>query len=525
MTKDKLRKLTEKALKQVSGKKTEIKVEKTQNPDFGDYSTNAAIALKKNPEKTASLIKSPILKKVETKNGFINFFLSEKYLQSQILEILKQKEAFGQLKTGKGKKAQIEFISANPTGPLTLANGRGGFLGNTLSNVMELAGFSTEREYYVNDTGNQIIVLGKSILAASHLIPKEDSFYQGSYIKKWAKENPDKIQKHKDSPLKLGQIAAKDFLRSIKQTVEKKAGIRFDRYTSENKDIHKKSWAKKSLDLFSKKGLVYEKDRALWLKTSNFGDDKDRVLVTSQGHPTYFLADSGHYLETKKRGFDLKINILGPDHYGYVSRIQAVAKILKIKESVVIITQAVRLVKEGKEFRMSKRKGEFVTFNDLIRETGADVAKFFFLQKSAASHLNFDLSLAKKQSEKNPVFYIQYAHARICSILKKSRVKKTGFQITKKEAELLKEPAELNLVKQLIRFPEIIELTATDYQVQRIPQYATELASSFHRFYKDCKVLTSDPSLSKARLGLVLATKIVLKKTLDLMGVSAPEKM
>ncbi len=501
-----------------------------ENPIYGDYSSNIALLLskilRKSPMEMATELaqalnqNSKLFSKVEAvAPGFINFWISPVVLQKEFKEILIKKNKYGG-GAKKKEKFQVEFISANPTGPLTLANGRGGFLGDALSHVLELAGFFVEREYYVNDTGNQIITLGKSILSAAGLMAEEDSFYKGAYIKEWAKKNRPAVLKLKNDPLKVGQLAAKDFLKAIKSAVEKKAGISFDRYTSEDQDLHKKSLIAKALALYRSQKLAYEKDGAVWLKTTEFGDDKDRVLVTSDGYPTYFLADSGHYLETKKRGFTVKINILGPDHYGYVSRIQAAAKILGVKKSIAIVTQAVRLVKKGREIKMSKRKGEFITFEELVDKVGVNPARFFFLEKSPDTHIDFDLDLAKERSVKNPVYYIQYAHARMASILRKAPPAKKNFDFG-----FLNSAEEIILIKKLIQFPEIVADTAEDYQVHRLPRYAHELARIFHNFYEKQRVITDDEILTAARLKLVLASQIVLKNLLKLMGIDAPDKM
>ena len=509
----------------------EFLVEVPESSEHGDYSTNIALvlakSLKKNPAETATEMLEVLTVQMEDWKvalagpGFINFWIGEKFLQTEFKKILQDGKKYGSGKKKK-QKIQVEFVSANPTGPLTLANGRGGFLGNALSNVLEFAGYTVEREYYVNDTGNQIITLGKSILAAAGFLPEEGSFYKGEYIKKWAKSNYPKIKKFKDDPLRLGQQAAQDFLAGIKKTL-KKAGIDFDRFTSEEKNIHKKSLVKKVLEALEKSGKVYKNEGAVWLKTTDFGDDKDRVLLTSDGYPTYFLADAGHYLETKIRKFAGKINILGPDHFGYVKRIQVAADLLGLKNSKIIVTQAVRLVRGGTEVKMSKRAGEFITFADLLNEVGADVARYFFLEKSPDTHIDFNLDLAKERSVKNPVYYIQYAYTRAASIIRKAQSIKRKAQ--KINLQPLKEKEELALLKKLIQFPEVIEDTASDYQIHRLFRFALELARIFHNFYEKHRVIVDDSQLTEVRLNLVLGVKLVLKNLLDLMGMDSPEKM
>lgn len=306
-----------KRLRKLLPKDTEINITVPESDKFGHYSTNLAFGLSKkqgkNPNSIAEEIarnveKGDFFSRVEAVGGFVNFWLKDEALQAEIGGTLRRKKPY----ESAGRRIQVEFVSANPTGPLTLANGRGGFLGDVLSNVLEAVGNSVEREYYVNDTGNQIITLGKSLLSVAGLMPQDEKFYKGGYIAEWAKKNNPKVRKHKDKPLKLGQLAAKDFLKSIKTTL-KKGGVRFNRFTSEDKQIHNKGFVDKALKTFRSKRLTYKKDGAEWLGTTKFGDDKDRVLVTSDGFPTYFLADAGHYLETKNRGFEKKIIILGPD--------------------------------------------------------------------------------------------------------------------------------------------------------------------------------------------------------------------
>ncbi len=520
-------------LRKVVPKGTEINLTVPENNKFGHYSTNVAFTSGLNAQKIAREIKhkapAGFFKKIEVAKGFINFWVSNRIFHNELGKILKKKDQYGRSRVKNQKsKVQVEFVSANPTGPLTLANGRGGFLGDVLSNVLGAAGYKVEREYYVNDTGNQIVVLGKSFLSAAHLIPHEKNFYQGVYIKDWVSKNKSKVKRHKDKPLKLGQLAAKDFLKDIKKTL-KTAGIKFDRWTSEDNDIHKKNFVDKALKIFEAKGLVYQKDGAKWLQTSKFGDDKDRVLITSDKFPTYFLADAGHYLETKTRGFKWKINILGPDHFGYVKRIQAAAQILGFKGSDIIITQAVRLISGGKEVRMSKRRGEFVTFDDLIQEVGVDAARFFFLIVSPDTHLDFDLALAKERSVKNPVYYVQYAHVRAANIIKKARrfdLPNIDGNVRKSNLlRLLDTADDLNLIRKLAQFPEMIEDTAADYQVHRLTRYATDLARTFHNFYEKERVIAEKKDLAAARLALVRASAIVLKNLLGVLGISAPKKM
>ena len=540
MAREEIKHLIEKAVKRLYKKPAialamagkEVEVERSTKAIYGDYASNIAMVLKKNPQEIAKAIKpateplqeargkkrikffSPILDKIEVRNGFINFFISKEYLQKQVGEILKSKDEFGKLKIGKRQKVNIEFVSANPTGPLTLGNGRGGFCGDVLANVLSTAGFNTEREYYINDTGEQVRKLGHSVLG------DKEAVYRGKYI-----EDLNKRVEGKNAQ-EIGEKAAKIILKEMIKPTIKKMGIEFDTWFSE-KNLYRKKETKKILDFLRKKGLLYEKEGAIWFKSTEFGDDKDRVLIKADGEATYFLSDIVYLKNKFKRGFKILFFFWGADHFGYVNRIKAAVKALSFDEENVriVIMQLVRLIRQGKEVKMAKRTGTYVTLDDLIDEVSLDVARFFFLSRSPDTHLNFDLDLAKEQSEKNPVYYVQYAHARICSILRKRKTKNEKLKTTTKNLKLLNHPSELGLIKQIIRFPEIVEDTAKDYQVQRLPQYATDLATTFHQFYRDCRVISGDENLIQARLCLVLVAKSVLKNTLNLMGISAPEKM
>jgi len=482
---------------------------------------------KRDPLSVAQDIASKIQKKDETgffesvtavAPGFINFKLSPQARETELKKILIEKDSYGKGGVEKKEKVQVEFISANPTGPLTLANGRGGFLGDVISRVLAFYGHDVEREYYVNDMGNQILMFGKSMLSAVGLAPDYDELYKGAYIEGWAKKHKKELKPLKDNPYDAGVFAAKDFLSQIKKTVIEISGIIIDRWTSEA-DVHKNGFVEKAKKLFQEKNLTYEADRALWLKTTAFGDDKDRVLITGDGFSTYFLGDAGHYLETKERGFDRKINILGPDHYGYVGRIQAVASIIGLK-SEIIVTQAMRLIRAGKEVKMSKRKGMFVTFEELVDEVGSDASRFFFLLQNPESHMDFNLDLAKEKSQNNPVYYAQYAYVRAKSILSKGALKAPLIRL-----EVLTGTREQELITMLLRFSDCVSLTAKDYRVSRFARYSLDLAQSFHAFYEAERVLTDDPKTTESRLALVFAVKTIFESVFDLMGISKPDSM
>ncbi|MEK7503706.1 MAG: arginine--tRNA ligase [Patescibacteria group bacterium] len=496
--------------KATSASEDEIKVTYPEGEGFGDYTTNIALRLKKPANEIVGRLRADLFEKIEAAGpGFINFFLSKEYLQKQVDVILKQKESFGKLRIGRGQKVNVEFISANPTGPLTLGNGRGGFCGDVLANVLNKAGFEAKREYYINDTGEQVKKLGHSVIGDSEAV------YRGQYI-----EELKKTIKGSD-PEKVGESAAKIVLQEMIKPQVLKMKIKFDIWFSE-KILYQKKEVAAVLDILKKENLSYESEGALWFKSTQFGDDKDRVLVKAGGEETYLASDVAYLKNKFTRGFKKLIFFWGADHYGYVARILAAAEALGYdkKQIDIIVMQLVRLIREGKEIRMSKRTGTYVTLDELIDEVGLDVVRFFFLTKSPDTHLNFDLALAKEQSENNPVYYIQYAHARICSILRKAKMKEA-----EPLSNLLEHPMELKLIRRLMRLPEIVEDTAQDFQIQRLPQYAVDLATVFHQFYRDCRVISEDKNLTQARLSLVLATKIVLKNTLSLMGISAPEKM
>ncbi len=483
-----------------------------------DYASNVALILakkqNKNPmevaEKIKSKINSDMLERVETASpGFINFFVSKKYLQGQLKVVLKEKSKFGNLKNGKNEKVNVEFISANPTGPLTLGNGRGGFGGDVLSNVLMKAGRRVSREYYINNVGNQITKLGHSVVG------DQEAVYKGNYIDELRGKVKGK------SIEEIGQKSAKIILEEMIKPSVKKMGIKFDTWFSEE-DLYKNKEVDKIIADLKEKGFTYELEGALWFKSTDFGDDKDRVLVRADGVKTYFASDIAYLKNKFKRGFSKLIIFLGADHYGYVARLKAACRALGYDQNniTVVILQLAKLFENGKEVRMSKRAGTYVTIDELIDEVGLDAARFFFLQRSLNTHFNFDMNLAKEKSDKNPVFKVQYACARINSIFTKTKIKSNA-----KNLDLLKNASELNLMKQLIRLPEIVEDTAKDCQLQRLANYVLDLADAFHKFYENCRVITEDKNLTEARLLLLMAVKIVLENTLELIGASAPKEM
>lgn len=506
-------------------KPEDIALEHPDRPDHGDYATSAALQLaknlKKNPFEIATLLKQELermalahVQRVEIAGpGFLNFFLSPAFFHKTLSRILKEKARFGSSRVGKGKSAQVEFISANPTGPMTLANARGGFYGDTLANVLAKAGFRAERAYYVNDYGNQILALGHSVLQDAEAV------YKGEYI--------DRLHariKEKDA-YKAGEKAAAIILKEIIKKTVTRMGIVYDDWVLESA-LHKSSKVDKALSMLKTRDMLYEQDGAVFFKAKQFGDVRDRVVIKSDGTKTYLAGDIAYHLHKfQERKFHKAINIWGADHQGDVAGLKGAMEVLGHKGKLdVILLQFVTLLSKGEIVRMSKRKGVYVTVDDLLDEVGNDAARFFMLKLAGNTHLNFDLALAKEQSEKNPVYYVQYAHARICSILRKAGKKDTESTASGLYG-LLKTPDEIALLKQLAKFPEVVEKTSADYQVQRLPQYAFDVAAAFHQFYQTSQVLSDDERITRARLALARAAQIVLKNTLSLMGISAPERM
>lgn len=495
-----------------------VKVSKPKEASLGDYSVSIAMEIAKKEGKDPFEVAKEITRGIKPENfdliqvmepGFINFFVSKEIVLNEIQEVLKKGEKFGDLNVSKSK-IQVEFISANPTGPLTVGNGRGGPFGDVLANVLSKTGAKVEKAYYVNDYGQQILSLGHSVLKDA------EAKYSGEYIDELAL-----VIKETD-PCKVGKEASAIILEDIKKTV-KGLNINFDEWFSEE-SLHKSGEVAKAVELLKKKGFTYESEGALWFKSTLFGDERDRVIVKTDGNNTYLAGDIAyHRNKFEKKKFDKVINIWGADHFGDVAGLMAGVEAIGHKGQLeIVLLQFVTVMKDGKPVKMSKRMGTAVLMDDLLSELSPDVIKFFFLQKSNNTHLNFDMDLAREQSDKNPVHYVQYAHARISSILRNasvSSVKKIN------NVSLLIHPSEIELMKEILRLPEIIEDTALDYQVHRIPQYAVDLATSFHKFYNDCRVLVEDEKLKEARLGLVYATKLALKNTLELMGISAPEQM
>lgn len=508
-------------------KLAEIEVDYPKNEAFGDYTTNVAMTLAKpfrmSPLAIAEELAGSLAGKIDEFEqpeiiapGYLNFRLNGKYLQKETEKIIKAGQGYGSSEIGQGTKVNNEFISANPTGPLHLGNGRGGFFGDTLTRVMRKAGYDVTNEYYLNDAGGQVLKLGHSVLKDS------EAAYAGEYID----ELHEKYKGIADVR-EVGEKAAKDITENIiRRIVTDKMGIGFDSWFSEKK-LQSDGYVDKAIGILEGKGLTYEKDGALWLKTTEFGDDKDRALIKKDGDRTYFASDCGYILNKMERGFGAIIETWGADHHGYISRFRAAAEALGFRgELRFVIVQLVRLMKDGKEVRMSKRAGNVVYIDELIDRIGIDVTRFFFLMYSCDSHMNFDLGLAEERSQKNPVYYVQYAHARIASILRKAAEEGIDPDIQAANPSLLEHEKETDLMRELANLPEMVEEIAKSYEVHRLPYYAIRIADKFHSFYNACRVIDPEkPELTAARLELARATKIVLSETLGLLGISAPEKM
>jgi len=525
----------------------DIVIERPNDASFGDLSTNiaflAAKRLRANPVELARRIiaelhfENDFIDSIEVAGpGFINFSFSRAFLAGQVAEINRIGASYGNSDTGGGRKVQVEFVSANPTGPLVVVSARSAAVGNALVNILRKAGYSADAEYYLNDAGGQIERLGRSLRARfaermGEKVQFPEDGYPGGYLVDIAEGIP--IEEGKrwyaleeaESVSIFGGYAIETITRSIERDLEL-FGVHFDNFFRES-SLHEGGEVEKALGILTEKGYVYEKDGAKWFKSTEFGDEKDRVLVRSDGTPTYFLADAAYHLNKMERGYERVIDIWGPDHHGHIKRLEAASRVLGAAEDwlEVIIVQWVRLIEEGKQISMSKRGGEFVTLADLVRDVGSDAAKFFFLMRRINAHLDFNLTLARKESEENPVYYVQYAHARISSVISFAKDEGVDFPSDFGCVELLKEPEEIALMRNLVVFPQLIEEAAAAREPHRLTTYSQNLAASFHRFYHICRIVSSDRRLSEARLLLAEATRIVLAESLRIIGVSAPTRM
>lgn len=508
----------------------------------GDLSTNIAMLLtkelKKNPREIATEIienlnfDSNIIEKIEIAGpGFINFTFTADYLSKIINQINEEKSAFGTSNKYSGKKANVEFVSANPTGPLTVGHGRNAVIGDTVANLLEAVGFNVDREYYFNNAGRQMRVLGESVqirykqlLGETIEFPEE--YYQGEYIKEIAQllidEYDEKLLSEKDETI-FKNKAETEIFKEIKTTLEN-LNINMKIYYNEN-SLYEEGKIAQVLEQFKEKNLSYEQDNAIWLKLTELGNEQDKVIVKSTGEPTYRLPDIAYHVTKFNRGYDLIIDVFGSDHNATFPDVKAGIKSLGYDADKVnvLIHQFVTIIEKGEIVKMSTRKANYITLDELTESVGKDVVRYFFNMRSLSSHLNFDIDLAKKQSEENPVFYLQYAHARISSILRIT--KEQNLHSSFSNLNLLTTESEINLMKKLHQFQDEVLYSAENYEPHRIANYLEELAANFHRFYTECRILGSEVNLAEARIALAEATQIVIKNGLSILGVTAPESM
>ena len=525
----------------------DIAVERPQNPEHGDYASSLPLKLakplKKNPIEIATVLakylkKDGIFEDVVVANpGFLNFVLSRKWLQDQVDQMLSDPESYGVTNAGKGKKIQVEYISANPTGRLHVAHARGAVIGSTLANVLKSAGFEVEQEYYLNDAGAQIDKFNRSLVArymqslGNDVELPEDS-YPGEDVIAVAEKIRDSSSDNYDTDdpgalSDLGKAGIQLMIEGIKEDIES-LRIDFDNWFSE-KSLFENGQFEKCIGLLKEMGYVGDRDGATWLLNSNLGEEKDNVLIRSNGTPTYFSTDIAyHYDKFIQRKFDTVIDVWGADHQGQVPRLKSAMKMLGSDpdDLEMILVQMVRFKKGETIEKLSKREGNIVPLIELVSEIGADACRFMFLSRSHETQLDFDLDLAKKQSSENPVYYIQYGHARICSILDLAVEKKINY--SNGSVYMLSHESEIQLINKILELPSVIDAIADTYEVHHLPHYSLELATAFHNFYQNCRVISEneeDLGLSKARLKLCEATKLALVNCLELMGMSKPEKM
>lgn len=525
-------------------------LEKPREEAFGDLSSNIAMQMARQVRKAPAQIAQIIIDNINTEGtfvdrvdkagpGFINFYLNNQWLYQTLSLIDEKKEHYGEVNAGKGKKVMVEFVSANPTGPLHMGNARGGALGDCIASVLEKAGYSVTREFYVNDAGNQIEKFGASLEArylqkiyGEDKIPFPEDGYQGeditdhavNYISEYGSELAQKPSEERRKA--LTEYALPRNLKRIEDGLAR-YGIHYDVWFRESTLYSGE--IEETLSILNEQGYIIEKDGALWLSGEKTGLEKDEVLIRQNGLPTYMASDIAyHRNKFIKRGFDKVINLWGADHHGHVARMKAAMEAIGVDRDrlEIVLFQLVRLYKNGEIARMSKRTGRAITLDDLLDDVGVDAARFFFNLKTSGSHLDFDMDLAIEQSNNNPVFYVQYAHARICSILRKLADENIIVPSAKQvDLALLAQPEEIKLIKRLAEYPEEVLLAAQTLEPSRLTRYVMDVASDFHSFYNACRVKGEEENLMQSRLLLVSCTRIVIKNVLDLIGIKAPEKM
>ena len=543
--KNKIVELLQNSLTKLEIDGVDIHVETPKNTENGDFSSNVAMqltrVLRKNPRVIAEEIisnveKDEAVEKIEIAGpGFINFFVKKSSLGSVVGKILEDDFNYGENNIGQGKKVLLEYVSANPTGTLHVGHARNAAYSDSLARIMKKSGYDLSREYYINDAGNQInnlvisaIVRYKQALGMDAELP-EDA-YHGEDIKilgqKLKDEFGESLLERDDLNEFIREYAVAYEMENIKKDLGD-FGLEYDVFFSE-KSLYENGLVDNALESLREQGFVYEKDGALWLETTALGtgDDKDRVLIKADGSLTYLTSDIAYHKNKLDRGFDLLLDVLGADHHGYVARLKAsvVAMGYKADQLEALIMQMVQLLNNGEVVKMSKRTGKAITLRDLIDEVGADAARYFLVMRSADSHLDFDFAVAKEQSSDNPLYYVQYAHARICSILRQA-TEQAEYDVKNCDYELLTDEYSVDLLKNLAYYPEIVAQAAKNYEPHRICNYLQSLASSFHKFYNNNKVITENKEQTQSYLALITAVKITLRNALDLIGVSAPEKM
>ena len=554
-----------------------VRLDHTKDNSHGDYATNIALMLSKqakmNPVDLAKIIvdqleESSFINKIEIAGpGFINFFISDESSSSVVSEIIDQGALYGSSEIGQGKKVLLEYVSANPTGPLHVGHGRGAAYGATISNLLRAVGFKVDNEYYVNDAGRQMDILAVSIylrylsLCGDNLrFP--DNGYQGQYIKDIAQviydtsgeefykkldlifanvskdgsEGGDKeshidglIENSKsilgDSFRAIFQVGIESILGGIKSDLSE-FGVVFEKWFSEQSLIDT-GLSESCISKLKESQKVYEKDGALWFKTTNYGDEKDRVVVRDNGNHTYFASDIAYHFDKFERGYDKIINVWGADHHGYISRVKASIDALghSPDKLEILLVQFANLYRGGSKVQMSTRSGSFVTLEDLRKEVGNDAARFFYILRKSEQHMDFDLDLAKSKTNENPVYYIQYAHARICSVFRQANEKEMEVDHSQANLSLLTEGIEKNIIKELSRYKSVLESSALQYEPHQLAYYLRDLSTHFHSYYNACKFIVEDKHLTQARLSLIHATRQILINGLSILGVSAPESM
>jgi arginyl-tRNA synthetase len=526
----------------------EAEIEEPKAETHGDFSTNIAMVMasaqKMPPRKIAQVLtghfQDPegILEKTEIAGpGFINFFLKSSAWHPVLQEIHLADTRYGATDIGKGQKFQVEFVSSNPTGPLHVGHGRGAAVGDAVANILSFCGYDVQKEYYINDSGRQIHTLGRSVYLRykemfGQKVKFPDECYQGDYICDLAAEikmeQGDALlsQPEADALMKCARFAAAKILAGIRQDL-KTFGIEFDCWFSEQ-SLYDSGRVDEILDNFRNQGIIYEKEGALWFKTSDFGDEKDRVVLKNNGETTYFASDIAYHQDKYDRGFERVVDVWGADHHGYIPRMKAAVEACghRPDQFDVILVQLVNLLRAGEPVAMSTRAGEFETLKDVIDDVGRDAARFIFLTRHYESALDFDLEVAKQKSNDNPVYYVQYVHARICSIVRKGQERGThDISWDDQAVARLEAPEEIDLIKTLARYPDIVAGSAKSMEPHRVTYYLMSLASVFHTYYNKHRVLNDDPQLQCGRLNLVLAVQKVIRNGLTLLGVSAPNKM